>query len=99
MIIIILEKCSVFNYSYILRIIICYHCGGVSRLVSFSASLSIVSFQECCPHWSVGGSGTTVHTITAEEVRHACMNHYKFSAVMSLRSRDNVQANALNLTM
>ena len=32
-----------------------------------------------------------------EEVRHACTNHYKFSAFMSLRSHDNIQANALNL--
>ncbi len=28
----------------------------------------------------------------SEEVRHACINHYTFSALMSLRSRDNVQA-------
>ena len=30
-------------------------------------------------------------TRTPEEVRHACTNHYKFSALMSLRSCDNVQ--------
>ncbi len=28
----------------------------------------------------------------SEEVRHACTNHYKFSALMSLWSRDNLQA-------
>ena len=32
------------------------------------------------------------YTKKPEEVRHACTNHYKFSALMSLRSRDNVQA-------
>ncbi len=31
----------------------------------------------------------------ADEVRHACTNHYKFSALMSLRSRDNVHAGLL----
>ncbi len=33
----------------------------------------------------------------SEEVRYACMNHYKFSALMSLRSRDNVQAKCTEL--
>ncbi len=35
----------------------------------------------------------------AEEVRHACTNHYKFSALMSLRSRDNVQAKCTDLVV
>ncbi len=34
-----------------------------------------------------------------EEVRHACTNHYKFSALMSLRSYDNVQPNTLALVV
>ena len=28
-------------------------------------------------------------SMTSEEVRHACMNHYKFSALMSLRHPKN----------
>ncbi len=39
------------------------------------------------------------HTFAAEEVRHAYTNHYKFSALMTLRSRDNVQANTLALVV
>ncbi len=35
----------------------------------------------------------------SEEVRHACTNHYKFSALMSLRSRDNVQAKCTELVV
>ena len=35
----------------------------------------------------------------AEEVRHACTNHYKFSALMSLRSRDNIQAKCTELVV
>ncbi len=34
-----------------------------------------------------------------EEVRHACTNLYKFSALMSLRSRDNVQAKCTELVV
>ncbi len=36
---------------------------------------------------------------TPEEVRHVCSNHYKFSALMSLRSRDNVQAKCTELVV
>ena len=36
--------------------------------------------------------GTYRLCVYSEEVRHACTNHYKFSALVSLRSRDNVQA-------
>ncbi len=35
----------------------------------------------------------------AEEVRHACTNHYKFSALMSLWSHDNVQAKCAELVV
>ncbi len=34
-----------------------------------------------------------------EEVRHACTNHYKFSALMLLRSHDNVQAKYTELVV
>ena len=34
-----------------------------------------------------------------EEVRHACTNHYKFNALMSLRSCDNVQAKCTELVV
>ena len=30
---------------------------------------------------------------------HACTNHYKYSAMMSMQSRDNVQAKALALVV
>ncbi len=33
--------------------------------------------------------------VRPEEVRHACTNHYKFSALMSLRSCDNVRMSDL----
>ncbi len=37
--------------------------------------------------WEISYSQYTA--FCSEEVRHACTNHYKFSALMSLRSRDN----------
>ncbi len=42
-----------------------------------------------------------VHELSqrTEEVRHACTNHYKFTALMSLRSRDNVQAKCTELVV
>ncbi len=40
-----------------------------------------------------------MHTRTPEEVRHTCTNHYKFSALMSLWSRDNVQAKCTELVV
>ena len=36
---------------------------------------------------------------TPEEVRHACTNHYKFSALWSLGSRDMSRPNALALVV
>ncbi len=35
----------------------------------------------------------------SEEVRHACTNHYKFSPLMSLRSRDMSRPNTLALVV
>ena len=40
-----------------------------------------------------------IQTCMPEEVRHACTNHYKFSALISLRSRDNVQAKCTELVV
>ncbi len=39
------------------------------------------------------------YTKKPEEVRHACTNHYKFSALMSLLSRDNIQAKCTELVV
>ncbi len=41
----------------------------------------------------------TSSILKMEEVRHVCTNHYKFSALMSLRSRDNVQAKCTELVV
>ncbi len=43
--------------------------------------------------------GTCTVMQLSEEVRHACTNHYKFSALMSLRSRDNVQTKCTELVV
>ena len=37
--------------------------------------------------------------VQPEEVRHACTDHYNFSALMSLRSRDNIQAKCTELVV
>ncbi len=45
----------------------------------------------------------SIHYLTQNAIhlgaRHACTNHYKFSALMSLRSRDNVQAKCTELVV
>ncbi len=42
-----------------------------------------------------GDKGQAPEEVRPEEVRHRCMNHYKFSALMSSWSRDIVQPNTL----